>query len=111
MGVGPGQTLTNADLLRRARWLVILAILGPLLTFAVMGLDIKLRSGHQDAQIGQWIERLDLRAPVFWPAGTVQRRPEASPAFLDMRMTPFGGFQGEPPLLHLSPQGRERLQP
>lgn len=76
-------------MMRRARWVVAVAFVFPLAIAALITVDLLVRADHQDLIACQWMEALDLSSPAFWPAGTVQRNPQALPPGVGLRMSPL----------------------
>lgn len=73
--------------------LTAVAILLPLIIFALIGLDVTLRASDQDQCAVQWMTRLDLSVPALWPAAGVPRNTAPLPAAIDLRMSPFFDWQ------------------
>jgi hypothetical protein len=77
--------------LRRARGVVVAAILLPALLLALIFLDGAVRAVRQDRTAREWMRILDLSVPAFRPSGTPQRYPAALPPGFDLRPTPLAG--------------------
>lgn len=76
-------------MMRRARWIVAAALVLPLVAIAAISVDVSVRAGRQDLVARRWMAVLDLSSPAFWPAGTVNRTPQALPPAMDLRMSPL----------------------
>ncbi|KJS31046.1 MAG: hypothetical protein VR64_13275 [Desulfatitalea sp. BRH_c12] len=86
------QAMDGCTLLRQAKLWVQGAILISLVVLGGIVVDGLLRANRQDQGAAVWMQQLDLSSPAFWPAGTVQRYPNALPAGMDLRLCPFNGF-------------------
>ena len=96
-------------MMRKARWIVTAALVFPLAVAAAIAVDLSARASHQDRSARQWMEALDLSSPAFWPAGTLQRFPQALPPGVGLRLSPLFDWDRDGrtnPSLH-----RSRRQP
>lgn len=76
-------------MMREARLFVAAALVLPLAVLAAIALDVSLRSDCQDRIARQWMGALNISSPALWPAGTVQRSPQALPPGVGIRMSPL----------------------
>lgn len=88
-----------------AQVLTAVAILLPLVIYALIGLDVALRASDQDQCAVQWMARLDMSVPALWPAAGVPRNPESLPMAIDLRISPFFDWQADQRPLPSIPQG------
>ncbi len=75
--------------------LAAVAMLLPLIVFALIGLDVALRGSDQDQSAILWMSRLDLSVPALWPAASVERYPESLPMAIDLKISPFYDWQAD----------------
>ncbi len=90
--------------MRRARLLVWIAVMLPLVTIMTLTADRYLRAGRQDRAALRWMAALDFPSPAFWPAGTFQRHPQFLPPAVDVRMSPLFDWDRDGRLVHPSPR-------
>jgi len=90
--------------MRRARLLVWIALVMPLVITIFLAADRYVRAGRQDRASLRWMAALDLPSPAFWPAGTFQRHPQFLPPAVDVRMSPLFDWDRDGRLVHPSPR-------
>jgi|GEM_PF-3466993 len=92
------------ELMRRARLLVWIALVLPLVIIITLTADRHLRAGRQDRAALRWMAALDFPSPAFWPAGTFERHPQFLPPAVDVRMSPLFDWDRDGRLLSPSPR-------
>jgi hypothetical protein len=94
MKPGLDALLETVAPMRRARRLVVAAVLLTSVLLSLTAADHFVRTGRDQAAV-HWMRVLDLCQPAFHPSGTARRHPSALPFGIDPRHAP-SAFRPDP---------------